>query len=120
MEQPSHSLSQSISYLKHCSSQLMTNRDLSNPNVSAQRIHEIASVEYLELEQASKQAAQIQKELFRAIHALDGDDKAAVKGALMNALQCLNNETTIPAPTEDELHEAKIAQVACDPALAGC
>ncbi|WP_299013235.1 hypothetical protein [uncultured Photobacterium sp.] len=119
MEQPSQSLSQSISYLKHCSSQLMTNRDLSNLNASAQRIHEIASIEYLELEQASKQATRIQKELFRAVHALESDDKAIVKDALLTALQCLNNEVTIPQPTDEELHEAKIAKVACDPALAG-
>lgn len=115
MEQPSQSLSQTISYLKHCSSQLMTNRAISPASISAQRIHEIASIEYLELEHASKQITSIQKELFRAILALENDDKAVVKAALSAAIHQLNSDLTIPTSKAEQ----KVEQVACDPALAG-
>jgi len=115
MEKPSQSLSQTISYLKHCSSQLMTNQALSPTSLSAQRVHEIASIEYLELEHAAKQVTSIQKELFRAILALENDDKAVVKEALSTAIHQINRELTVPAFKVDN----KIDQVACDPALAG-
>ncbi|MCW8329422.1 hypothetical protein MD588_11445 [Photobacterium sp. SDRW27] len=115
MEQPSQSLSQSISYLKHCSSQLMTNRAVSPINISAQRIHEIASIEYLELEHASKQVSRIQKDLFRALLALDGDDKTIIKEALTAAIHRLNSELTVPTLDTNR----KLDKVACDPALAG-
>lgn len=115
MEQPSQSLSQSISYLKHCSSQLMTNRAISPLNTSTQRIQKIASIEYLELEHAAKQVTHIQKDLFRALIALESDDKVVIKAALTAAIHRLNSELAVPTVTIDR----KVDQVACDPALAG-
>ncbi|MCG7588387.1 hypothetical protein [Photobacterium sp. OFAV2-7] len=115
MEKPPISLSQTITYLKHCSSQLMTNRAISPASLSVQRIHEIASIEYLELDRASKQVTSIQKDLFRAIHALDGDDKAAVREALLDIIYQLNSEILVPASKD----ENKVDKLACDPALAG-
>lgn len=114
MEQPSQSLAQSISYLKHCSSQLMTNQAISPLNASVQRIHEIASIEYLELEHVSKQISCIQKDLFRALIALENDDKAIIKEALTSAIHRLNSDLSVPA-IEIQQH---INETASDPALA--
>ncbi len=93
----------------------MTNQALSPASLSAQRVHEIASIEYLELEHAAKQITSIQKELFRAILALENDDKTVVKEALSAAIHQINSELTVPASKADN----KIDKVACDPALAG-
>lgn len=115
MEQPSQSLAQSISYLKHCSSQLMTSHTVSPLNISAQRIHEIASIEFLELEHASKQVNCIQKDLFRALIALENNEPDTLKDALTSAIHRVNSDLNIPTVKAKE----HIEELACDPALAG-
>ncbi|PSW20239.1 hypothetical protein C9I98_09295 [Photobacterium sanctipauli] len=96
MEQPSKSLSQSVSYLKHCTSQLVANRVSMPSNIMNKRVNEIASIEYLELEHAEEQIVTMQKALFRALHALDANNNSEVKESLVQAIHLLNSELRIP------------------------
>ncbi|MGF1701179.1 hypothetical protein L4D09_12855 [Photobacterium makurazakiensis] len=115
MEQPSKSLSQTISYLKHCTTQLVVNRVAIPSEIINKRTNEIASIEYLELEQAGEQIVQLQKTLFRALHALDAKENEDVKESLIHAIKMVNSDLSIPVSKSTK----QVKNALSEPSLAG-
>ena len=118
MDKPSQSLTQSLSYLKLCTSQVIASQ-LSAPKPgSAKHLNDLISLESIELDNANEQVLELQKTLFRALHALEAGQTDNVHDALIDGISLINHELTVPnkknisqPKTEDE--------VLSDPALAG-
>lgn len=119
MEHASRSLSQTLTYLKHCNSQLMANRAVMPNAVTIQRFNQIISIESIELEHANKQLSHIQKALLRALHAIDTDNTETVHQSLLDAIELLNSNVNIASQRQKLLTEERIQKVVSEPALAG-
>ena len=118
MEHLSQSLTQTMTYIKQCTSQLMATQGVVPNQVSMQRVTKIASIEAIELEHAAKQINGIQKELLRAMQALETNQVDVAHAALRNAMVQLNHENQHQTAFHYSPLDAQHA-LARDPALAG-
>ena len=118
MEHPSQSLTQTLTYLRQCTSQLMSTHSATPDQLSLQRVTKIASIEAIELEHASKLINGIQKDLCRALQALENDQTDVAHAALRTAMSQLNHENKQRIQTTYSPLEAQHA-LGNDPALAG-
>ncbi|MGF1723645.1 hypothetical protein [Photobacterium nomapromontoriensis] len=119
MEHASRSLSQTLTYLKHCNSQLMANRAVVPNAVTIQRFNQIISIESIELEHANKQLSHIQKMLFRALCAVDAGNTETVHQSLLDAIELLNSNVDIASQRQKIRTEERMQQGVSEPALAG-
>ncbi|KLV05367.1 hypothetical protein ABT56_11640 [Photobacterium aquae] len=116
MKHASQSLTQTISYLKHCNSQLMTNRTALPTQVANQLINEIISIQAIELEHANEQITQLQRELRAVLLTLEAAANEEAHGVLATAMRRINHELNITpfSPSKLVVKNAK-----SDPVLAG-
>ncbi|MBC7006523.1 hypothetical protein BIZ37_28615 [Photobacterium sp. BZF1] len=118
MDKPSQSLTQSLSYLKLCTSQVIASQ-LSAPKPgSAKHLNDLISLEAIELDNANEQILELQKTLFRALHALEAGQSDNVHDALIDGIALINHELTVP--NKKNISQPKSEdEVLSDPALAG-
>ena len=118
MDKPSQSLTQTLSYLKLCTSQIISSQlSVSQPG-SVKHINDLISLESIELEHANEQVIELQKMLFRALHALEAGQTDVVHNALIEGIMQINHELTVPK--KKHLAQTKNNEDALsDPALAG-
>ncbi|WEM45760.1 hypothetical protein PTW35_22060 (plasmid) [Photobacterium sp. DA100] len=118
MDKPSQSLTQTLSYLKLCTSQIISSQLSVSQAGSAKHINDLISLESIELDHANEQVTELQKTLFRALHALEAGQSAMVHDALIDAIEQINHELTVPK--KKGLSNACVGnEELSDPALVG-
>lgn len=96
MDKTAQSLSQTLSYLKLCSSQIISNQLSVSSSGSAKQVNDLISLGSIELDHANKQVEELQKTLFRALHALEAGQTDVVHNALIEGIKQINTELTVP------------------------
>ncbi|KHT65318.1 hypothetical protein RJ45_01635 [Photobacterium gaetbulicola] len=118
MDKPSQSLTQTLSYLKLCTSQIISSQLSVSHSGSAKHINDLISLESIELDHANEQVTELQKTLFRALHSIEAGQSDVVHDALVDALRQINHELTVPkkkCSSKVSLSNEKLS----DPALVG-
>ncbi|PSU36143.1 hypothetical protein [Photobacterium lutimaris] len=119
MDKASQSLSQTLSYLKLCSSQIIAQQLSVSSAGSAKQVNDLISLGSIELDYATKQVTELQKTLFRALHALEAGQTEVVHNALIEGIEQINHELTVPKKKHPTIHSKAINEAAADPVLAG-
>ncbi|MDV5167533.1 hypothetical protein [Photobacterium rosenbergii] len=118
MDKPSQSLTQTLSYLKLCTSQIISSQLSVTQPSSARHINDLISLESIELDHANEQVIELQKVLFRALHALEAGQTDIVHNALIEGIKQINHELTVPKKKHLAQTSGK-EEILSDPALAG-